>query len=167
MGIQHRGFIPLVAILLLSLVAVAGGTAAVIYVNNASAPEEPLQSSATESQETPGTTSPGTEQQTSSSVETPVAIKIETRLIAPPISARTKEICEDVMARPAPGKPSLLQDAQTLCEQLGKPAEDSVEQREQWISLEGRLEDRWNLKVQIDASNESSEERARTIDATR
>jgi len=138
----HRGFVPLVAIILLGLVAVAGGTIATVSMQKTDVPEG--QASDTVKEEAAlAPVSPRVASSTSSTSMTapePVLAKIRANL-----KPESKELCRKAKAETVPSTPSLIGQIVTLCEQLEQPATDSAEQRDRWNELEESLGEKWEL----------------------
>lgn len=157
MGKQHRGFIPLVAIILLGLTAVVGGAAATIYVRGGPAvqelpavPEEVVDLGSV-SPQTATSTAPAT-------VETPGEEKVAEEAQSLPtkvevkIAPETLAICVEILKEEIDtSKRSLSEDIRVLCEgikngryqegeQLDRAVEWLHDKWELWLKTRGRTE---------------------------
>lgn len=161
---SHRGFIPLVAIILLGLVAVGGGVVATISL------KAPAASHATPGQtdSLPPVTSrvessvTATASTSNSGVQAPVG-QIEANVEAGiSLDPRSKEICDRIALEPKPINPSLTGDLLTLCERLGKGDYSSAEEAE----ASGRLQEKWELWLKVQKAEEPAKNRAQDIENT-
>ncbi len=148
MHTSHRGFIPLVAIVIVGLIVAAGGTiAAVSMRSSGEKPEEaksevvttttegaysgPVSSRVESLEEDKEVVAP---KSVSTSVEANVETKVEIR-------AGTREICAEAQTKAEPSGRSLIADIHVLCEQLlkGNYTEENVRDKEQ------ALKEKWQL----------------------
>jgi hypothetical protein len=153
----HRGFVPLVAIVLIGLAIAAGGAVVAVSVHK---PETVPQ--ATDSTADLAPVSPRVASSTESAPVEP--IKAAVRLVTPDLKPETEVFCSKVMAEPVPNKPSLLETHQTICVQLKEPAEDTPEQRERWQWLEEKAAKAIEMQSTIDAAEASAEQRQKDIE---
>lgn len=148
MKTNTRGFIPLVAIILLGLTAIAGGTIATVSIQHnkqpiARAPEvEPI---ATTSSAYLAPVSTNVKSSTSRATSTPkVAQEARVGQITAILGTRTQQDCDDVkelaVVRNQKNKRSLTEDIQVICSQLATPGPDTQEQIEKWRLLEERAQ---------------------------
>lgn len=165
MHTTHRGFIPLVAIILLGLVAVAGGTIATVSMRSSGQKPAVVTDQATTTPSLEAYSAPVSTRVASSTPTTRVEeVEVSARLVTPDLSPEAISICNEVLQEPDPGKPSLLRDEQTLCKELQEVEPDTPEQRERWSELENSLLEKHDLYMNVKKSEESSEERQRQIE---
>lgn len=143
MGIhKNRGFVPLVAIVLLGLVAVAGGAIATVSMQKTYVPAG--QASGTVKEEADlAPVSPRVASSTPSTSVTatePVLAEVKANL-----KPESEEICRQAKGEVVPSTPSLIGQIVTLCEQLEQPMTDSAEQQDRWNELEEKLAEKWKL----------------------
>lgn len=143
MGTHHRGFIPLVAIVLLGLVAMVGGVAATVYVRGEA---EPVEDTA---QETSASVPISAQVASSTETEAQIVPEEPAALVRATISSESRAICEEVLSKPEAPK-SLLGDAQAICRQFEKLELDTLEQRERWLELEEKLKQRAGTLRKVD-----------------
>jgi hypothetical protein len=144
MGTIHRGFIPLMAILLLSLVAVAGGAFAIVSSHDAATKStEGVATSTSQDRAVSPSILPPTE--TSAATKAPQPVSAKPALVRADLSPKSRAICEEAMREALPSKQSLIGSIQTLCLRLDQEAENTPEQQEAWVAIENSLGEKWSL----------------------
>lgn len=133
----------MVAILLLGLVAVAGGVVATVYVRGEAEPVEDV------AQETSASVPVSAQVASSTESETQIVPEEPAALVRATISSESRAICEEVLSKPEASK-SLLGDVQAICRQFDKLELDTPEQRGHWLELEEKLKQRAELLRKVD-----------------
>lgn len=149
---HQRGFIPLVAIILLGITAVVGGTIATVSIHKSvSEPVSGSVSDTTRPTSTPASApvSPRVESLAKSTQDTPAQPKTkpveQNKTEAQPLptfSATSVSICKELSSlQSETAARSLLQDMQIICETYTKGGYDE----ERIVSAERTLKEKWNL----------------------
>lgn len=152
MGKNTRGFIPLVAIVLLGLVAVAGGAIAAFSIHNKTASKETL--SAVVATSTPEQAATTTEAAYSTPVQArvqssgagttqsaPEAPSTPVTQISATLDADTKTICDETGSSDPMG-------ISLWCKELETPGPDTSDQQERWTNLATRVKSAWKIQQQ-------------------
>lgn len=168
---HQRGFIPLVAIILLGITAVVGGTIATVSIRNSNPKpssevgtkaDEPVlapvparvESSATTTTSiSPGVVKPPVEQ---------IKAGVGKQII---LDTKSKEICDQVaLIQIDTSKRSLAEDVRVLCELIGKGRYQEGEELE---TATERLQEKWALWVEVQMAEEPAKTRAIEIETNR
>lgn len=155
-----RGFIPLVAIVLLGLVAVTGAAIVAVSIHNKTANEKAVSvSSATSTSEQPSAPTGTTDSApVSARVQSSGASATKTASDAPStpvaqisatLDADTKAICDQTGTQEpvTAGQPYTL-GIPTWCKELQTPAADTSDQEVRWQTLETKIKSAWKLTQQ-------------------
>lgn len=150
MKTNTRGFIPLVAIILLGITAVAGGTIATVSIrHNKKLPETPVTvvahattTSSTYSAPVMAKVKSSTVHATSTAKQTqqtPVAQILAT------LDIQTQKDCQDVSKLGIPSAKSLISGIQIICKRLTTPGPNTIVQVDEWKRLEEDVQQKYTL----------------------
>lgn len=168
---HQRGFIPLVAIILLGITAVVGGTIATISIHNSNPkPDSEVDTKADEPALTPVSARVEssvtiTTSTTSTEIKLPVEktkTAIEKQIV---VDTKTKEICDQIaLVQIDTSKQSLARDIQVLCELIGSGHYQEIGEFE---TAKARLHEKWELWLQVQKAEEPAKNRAIEIEKRR
>lgn len=157
-----RGFIPLVAIILLGLLVVAGGTIAAVSIQH----NKPSEASIATSTE-PATTSTADSAPVRARVEgsgtstahtAPAIPSTPVGQISATLDAGTKAICDQVGTQEPVIAGGYVVGMPTWCRELETPAADTPDQKQIWLRLETKIKQGWQLKLQNEAVTQALEQ---------
>lgn len=161
---SHRGFIPLVAIILLGLVAVSGGVVATMALKGqekAPAPPDqidslpPVAARVESSATTTTSTSPADAKPTVERIEAVTEKQVV-------LDTKSKEICDQMASVQIDvSKQSLAEDMKVLCELIDKGRYQEGEELDTALT---RLHEKWELWLKVQKAEEPAKNRAQDIE---
>lgn len=167
---HQRGFIPLVAIILLGITAVVGGTIATVSIRN-STPKSTLEVGAKADEPALAPVSARVESSTatttnasSDSLKPPVG-RIEAQDEKTLILDKSKEICDQIaLVQIDTSKRSLTEDIRVLCELVAKGRYQEADDLEIATT---KLKEKWELWLEVQKAEEPAKNRAIEIETKR
>lgn len=168
---HQRGFISLVAIILLGITAVVGGTIATVSIRNSNPKpsseagikaEEPALAPVSARVESSATTTTSASSRSVKPHVEPIKAVVEKKAV---LYTKSKEICDQIaLVQIDTSKRSLTEDIRVLCERIGKgryQEGDELETATTW------LKEKWELWLQVQKAEEPAKNRAIEIETNR
>lgn len=166
---HQRGFIPLVAIILLGITVVVGGTIATVSIRNSSPKvdsevnikkDEPALAPASARVESFATSTTSTASVNSKPPVERIEAKIERQTV---LDTKSKEICDQIaLMQIDTSKRSLTEDIRVICERIKKgryQEGDELEIATTW------LQEKWDLWLKVQKAEEPAKTRSAEIEA--
>lgn len=170
MHTKHRGFIPMVAVILLGLVAVAGGTIATISIRSADNEVSGVEQQEVAQEAMTTSDAEITTEDNTTSVETKAdAIALPIQMAAPAVSVWAEETCAEAKDVPLPspkasddevdGQTAELMDQQALARNsligqvhmLCVEIEGGISNEEELRETEQALKEKWTLWLKVNS----------------